>query len=138
MQAIVFRRAALSLTAAFLTAAVPAMLAAEPQIPGSAGANADSANPAVDPKFKEPFIDVDERRDAQVRHRYVHGGFKGTDLRFSFHLPPKPQYQARLFQYVTPIPDSEHLSQCQPIFPVALPACMAVTIFPYLVPVHKH
>ena len=36
---------------------------------------------AVDPLFKEPFIDVDEWRDAPTRHRYVHGGFKGTDTR---------------------------------------------------------
>ena len=49
--------------------------------------------PAVDPLFAEPYIDIDEWRDAPVRHRYVHGGFRGTDTRFSFYLPPKGQYR---------------------------------------------
>jgi hypothetical protein len=49
------------------------------------------------PMFAEPFIDVDTLRDAPVRHRYIHGGFRGTDLRF--------------FQYVTPVPDRENLAQ---------------------------
>lgn len=64
-----------------------------------------------DPMFSEPFIDVDEWRDIPVRHRYVHGGFTGTDTRFSFYLPPKAQYEGRFFQYITPVPDSENLSQ---------------------------
>ncbi len=65
----------------------------------------------VDPHFANPYIDIDEWRDAPVRHRYVHGGFKGTDTRFSFYLPPKAQYQGRFFQYITPVPDSENVSQ---------------------------
>src|SRR6202007_2874714 len=65
----------------------------------------------TDSIFKAPYIDVDEWRDAPVRHRYVHGGFKGTDTRFSFYFPPKAQYQGRFFQYITPVPDSENLSQ---------------------------
>src|SRR5882724_8527963 len=66
---------------------------------------------AADPLFKEPFIDVDESRDAPMRHRYVHGGFKGTDTRFSFYFPPKAKYLGHFFQYITPVPDSETLSQ---------------------------
>jgi hypothetical protein len=66
---------------------------------------------AVDPMFSQPYIDKDEWRDAPVRHRYVHGGFKGTDTRFSFYFPPKSEYQGRFFQYITPVPDSENLSQ---------------------------
>ena len=66
---------------------------------------------AADPLFKEPFIDVDEWRDAPARHRYVHGGFKGTDTRFSFYFPPKAKYLGHFFQYITPVPDSENLSQ---------------------------
>src|SRR6266704_7225268 len=66
---------------------------------------------AADPLFKEPYIDVDEWRNAPVRHRYVHGGFKGTDTRFSFYFPPKDQYLGHFFQYITPVPDSEKLSQ---------------------------
>jgi hypothetical protein len=66
---------------------------------------------AADPLFKEPFIDVDEWRDAPARHRYVHGGFKGTGTRFSFYFPPKAKYLGHFFQYITPVPDSENLSQ---------------------------
>src|SRR5437868_11820526 len=64
-----------------------------------------------DTLFKEPYVDIDEWRDVPVRHRYVHGGFKGTDTRFSFYFPPKEQYQGRFFHYITPVPDSETLSQ---------------------------
>ncbi len=62
----------------------------------------------VDPLLKEPYVDIDEWRDKPVRHRYVHGGFKGTDARFSIYFPPKEQYQRRFFQYVTPIPINEN------------------------------
>src|SRR3982750_631297 len=64
-----------------------------------------------DTVFKEPFVDVDEWRDKPVRHRYVHGGFKGTEGRFSFYFPSKEKYQGRFFQYITPFPDNENLSQ---------------------------
>jgi hypothetical protein len=64
-----------------------------------------------DSLFNKPFIDIDEWRDVPVRHRYIHGGFKGTETRFSFHFPPKKKYQARFFQYITPFPDNENLSQ---------------------------
>ncbi len=65
----------------------------------------------VDPLFTQPYVDIDEWRDAPVRHRYIHGGFKGTDARFSLYLPEKSQFQGRFFQYVTPVPDSENLAQ---------------------------
>jgi hypothetical protein len=65
----------------------------------------------ADALFSEPYIDVDEWRDAPVRHRYVHGGFKGTETRFSFYFPPKAAYRGRFFHYITPVPDSETLSQ---------------------------
>src|SRR4051812_6957145 len=64
-----------------------------------------------DSLYKEPFIDVDEWRDKPVRHRYVHGGFKGGAARFSFYFPSKEKYQGRFFQYITPFPDNENLSQ---------------------------
>ena len=66
---------------------------------------------AADQMFKEPYIDVDEWRDKPVRHRYVHGGFKGTEARFSFYFPAKEQYQGRFFQHNTPFPSSEKLEQ---------------------------
>ncbi|MBS1596916.1 MAG: PKD domain-containing protein [Bacteroidetes bacterium] len=64
-----------------------------------------------DTLFKAPYIDKDEWRDAPVRHRYVHGGFRGTDTRFSFYFPSKEKYQGHFFQYITPVPDNENLSQ---------------------------
>ena len=74
---------------------------------------------SVDPRFNDPYIDVDEWRDApapatnvfgqivplsdewadqSLRHRYVHGGFKGTDAKFVFAFPPKEHYEGRFFQ----------------------------------------
>lgn len=64
-----------------------------------------------DPLFAQPYIDVDEWRDSPVRHRYVHGGFKDTDTRFSFYFPEKEHYQGRFYQYITPAPDNENLAQ---------------------------
>ena len=61
--------------------------------------------------FKTPFIDIDEWREKPVKHRYVHGGFTGTETRFSLYFPPKEQFQGRFFQYITPFPDNEMLSQ---------------------------
>ena len=66
---------------------------------------------AKDTLFKVPFIDIDEWRDKPIRHRYVHGGFEGTTARFSFYFPQKDQYQGRFFQYITPVPDNENISQ---------------------------
>lgn len=67
-----------------------------------------------DSLFKQPYLDVDEWRDTPVRHRYIHGGFHGTETRFSFYFPDKSQYQGRFFQHITPIPDSENLAQRVP------------------------
>jgi hypothetical protein len=64
-----------------------------------------------DTLFASPYVDLDEWRDKPVRHRYVHGGFKGTGARFSLYFPPKENYRGRFFQYITPFPDSENLSQ---------------------------
>ncbi|MEJ6012020.1 PKD domain-containing protein [Novosphingobium aquae] len=66
--------------------------------------------PAADPMFSQPYVDIDEWRDKPVRHRYVHGGFKGTEARFSLYMPPKEKFERRFFQYVTPVPDSENLA----------------------------
>jgi hypothetical protein len=46
-----------------------------------------------------------------VRHRYVHGGFAGTETRFSLYLPPAELYEGRFFQHITSVPDSEFLAQ---------------------------
>ncbi|MFJ4027570.1 hypothetical protein ACIPWF_10275 [Paenarthrobacter sp. NPDC089989] len=65
--------------------------------------------------FESPYVDVDEWRDTPVRHRYVHGGFDGTDTRFSFYFPQAPAYEGRFFQHVTPFPQSEHLAPSVPL-----------------------
>ena len=86
---------------------VPAMSAFGVASPNDApqATSVDSKNAM----FKDPYIDVDELRDKPVHHRYVHGGFKGTEARFSFYFPPKEQYQGRFFQYITPAPASEKI-----------------------------
>ncbi|HEX7821855.1 MAG TPA: hypothetical protein VF463_14700 [Sphingobium sp.] len=66
---------------------------------------------AADPFFAQPYVDVDEWRDAPVRHRYIHGGFKGTETRFSFYFPDRAHYQGRFFQHITPVPDNENNAQ---------------------------
>ena len=52
----------------------------------------------VDPRYNDQYVDVDEQRTAPVPHRYIHGGFKGTDAKFSFYFPVKEQFQGRFFQ----------------------------------------
>lgn len=56
-----------------------------------------------DPMFDAPYVDVDEWRDKPVRHRYVHGGFKGTECRFSFYFPPTERYEGRFFHLLLPV-----------------------------------
>jgi hypothetical protein len=72
-----------------------------------------------DPRFNQPYVDVREWRDEpadapvfpgaittqsggaaplKARHLYVHGGFTGTDAKFSFCFPPEDEYQGRFFQ----------------------------------------
>jgi hypothetical protein len=52
----------------------------------------------ADATFERPYVDVDEQRDSPLPHRYVHGGFEGTDTRFSFYLPPRDVYGGRFLQ----------------------------------------
>src|SRR5690606_35304355 len=61
-----------------------------------------------DPLFVDPYVDVDEWRNEPVRHRYVHGGFRNTDLRFSRYLPPAGQYQGRFFHPLMHIAGEEN------------------------------
>jgi hypothetical protein len=48
-----------------------------------------------DPYFGAPFIDKDEWRDVPRRHRYVHGGFAGTETLFAFYFPTDEEYRGR-------------------------------------------
>ncbi len=77
----------------------------------ASGAPVVSTADPIDVMLKEPFIDIDEWRDKPIRHRYVHGGFKGSDARFSFYFPSKEKYQGRFFQHITPAPGGENLEQ---------------------------
>lgn len=52
----------------------------------------------ADAFFGPAYIDVDEWHDKPLRFRYLHGGFKGTDTRFSFYMPEKRIYGGRFFQ----------------------------------------
>jgi len=60
--------------------------------------------------YSDPFVDIDRWRDAPVRHRYVHGGFKGTELLFSFYFPPEEQYDGRFFQPLQAVSGNENMA----------------------------
>ncbi len=66
---------------------------------------------AQDSMFSKPYVDIEEWRDEPIRHLYVHGGFEGGDTKFSLYFPEKEAYLGRFFQYITPVPDNEFLSQ---------------------------
>lgn len=51
-------------------------------------------------KLDKPYIDLDEMRTVPHPHRYLHGGFKDTDARFSFYFLPKKDYEGRFVQYL--------------------------------------
>ncbi|HEX2382174.1 MAG TPA: PKD domain-containing protein [Acidimicrobiales bacterium] len=55
-----------------------------------------------DDYFGDPYVDTDEWRDDGdgIRFRYVHGGFDGTDTRFSFYFPPEDVYQNRFISWI--------------------------------------
>ncbi len=67
-------------------------------------------NPANDPRFRNPCIDVDEWRErfspdgTRYPYRYLHGCFEGTAVKFSFFFPEKSRYQGRFHQYLSPFP----------------------------------
>ena len=58
----------------------------------------------TDPMFVDPFVDVDEWRDEPVRHRYVHGGFEGTDCRFSMYFPDAEALRGSVLPAGEPVP----------------------------------
>ncbi len=51
----------------------------------------------ADPFFGKPYVDRDEPRDTPCPHRNVHGGFAGTDTRFTFYFPPAEEWAGRMF-----------------------------------------
>ena len=50
-----------------------------------------------DQYFGQPYIDVDEQRDAPYPHRHVHGGFADCDARFTFYFPDPSEWQGRMY-----------------------------------------
>jgi hypothetical protein len=69
----------------------------------------------IDPLYTEPFVDVNEMRREPVPHRYVSGGFKGTNARFSFYFPPDDRYEGRFFHNTYPLATSSDIGP----FPIA-------------------
>ena len=67
-------------------------------------------DPACDPQFSKPYLDVDEERERKdplgrpLAYRFMHGGFAGTTVKFSFCFPKKDQYQGRFYQHLSPFP----------------------------------
>ena len=70
---------------------------------------------SIDPRYDKPYVDVSEDRSDPVPHRYVHGGFSGTDARFSLYFPPAGVYQGRFFHNTYPMALSEDVGP----FPIA-------------------
>ncbi|MDR1531077.1 MAG: PKD domain-containing protein [Clostridiales bacterium] len=61
--------------------------------------------------FSKAYCDADEWRDKPLRHRYMHGGIEGSELKFSFYFPPKELYKRRFYHFVAPAQGSENASQ---------------------------
>jgi hypothetical protein len=61
--------------------------------------------------FDDPYIDVDEWVDDPERHRYVHGGFRNTELRFSLYFPPAERYEGRFYHPVMHIAGNENAAR---------------------------
>lgn len=66
-----------------------------------------------DAQFQNGYIDIDEMRvrsledGTELSYRYMHGGFEGTSVRFSFCFPQKEDYEGRFYQYLSPFPGPE-------------------------------
>ncbi len=54
----------------------------------------------ADTFFGPAYVDVDEWHDRPIRHRYVHGGFAGTDTRFACYFPESRHYRGRSLQWL--------------------------------------
>lgn len=52
----------------------------------------------TDPFFAAAYVDIDEWREQPYPHRHVHGGFAGTDTRFTFYFPPADEWHGRMYQ----------------------------------------
>lgn len=63
-----------------------------------------------DPLYQNPYTDTDEIRSRtladgrELSYRYVHGGFRGTAVKYVFCFPPREAFKGRFFQYLSPFP----------------------------------
>lgn len=80
---------------------------------------------SVDAIYNKPYIVTNEQRTDPVAHRYVHGGFEGTDARFSFYFPPEQQYERRFFHNTYPMAISSDIGP----FPIAFEVAMGDLAF---------
>lgn len=86
----------------------------------------DAASPmqvtgdSVDPVYDQPYIAVKEWRSEPVPHWYVHGGFTGTDAKFSFYFPPTDRYERRFFHNTYPMATSSDIGPFPIQFEVAI------------------
>lgn len=75
---------------------------------------------SVDPLFQESYVLVNELRDTPFAHRYVHGGFTGTDACFSFYFPSPERYEGRFHHNTYPLATSADIGP----FPIAFDVAM--------------
>lgn len=75
---------------------------------------------SVDAEFDRPYVELSEWREHPVPHRYMRGGFEGTDARFSFYFPPKEKYQGRFFHNTYPLATSADIGPFPIQFDVAI------------------
>ena len=67
-------------------------------------------DPLKDPAYQDPYIDVEEPRERMlvdgtiIPFHYVHGGFRGTGVKFIFCMPVKERYGGHFIQYLSPFP----------------------------------
>lgn len=92
----------------------------------------------TDSQFEKPYIDTEEERVRQVNGKsvpylYVHGGFEGTTVRFSYCFPEKEGYKGRFFHYLSPFPGSEEEMASQETFGVDDRVGFAITHGAYFV-----
>ena len=63
-----------------------------------------------DPDYQDSYVDVDEMRTRpapggeEIVYRYIHGGFRAKEVKFSFHFPQQENFRGRFFQYLSPFP----------------------------------
>lgn len=68
-------------------------------------------SPIGDKEYEKPYIDIEEYREKPVRHKYIHGGFEGTNVKFALYFPKNEEYKNRFFHKVSPVQGDENAAQ---------------------------